>query len=97
MLVPLLVWLKVPILTTIGLSQVIQLPIAALATAGNVAFGMLDIRLGAVLAVALLVGSIVGARAAHVLPSRTLTRLVGLLMLAVGALIILRATGVLGS
>lgn len=97
LLVPLLVWLKIPILTTIGLSQVIQLPIAALATAGNVAFGILDIRLGAVLAIALLVGSIVGARAAHVLPSGTLTRFVGLLMLAVGLFIILRTTGVLGS
>jgi uncharacterized membrane protein YfcA len=50
-----------------------------------------------VLAAALLVGSIAGARAAHVLPSSTLTRIVGLLMLAVGGFIILRATGVLGS
>ena len=97
LLVPLLVWMKVPILTTIGLSQVIQLPIAALATSGNVYFGLLDLQLGAVLAVMLLAGSVVGARAAHVLPSGTLTRFVGMLMLAVGGFIILRTSGVLGS
>lgn len=96
LLVPLLVWMNVPILTTIGLSQVIQLPIAALATAGNIHFGLLDLWLGAVLAVMLLLGSVVGARAAHVLPSGTLTRFVGVLMLAVGAFIILRTAGVLG-
>lgn len=96
LLVPLLVWMNVPILTTIGLSQVIQLPIAALATAGNVHFGLLDLWLGAVLAVMLLLGSVVGARAAHVLPSGTLTRFVGVLMLAVGAFIILRTAGLFG-
>jgi uncharacterized membrane protein YfcA len=97
LLVPLLVWMKMPILTTIGLSQVIQLPIAALASAGNVYFDLLDLRLGALLAVTLLVGSVIGARAAHVLPGQTLTRFVGLLMLAVGAFIILRTTGLLGA
>jgi len=93
LLVPLLVWLHLPILTTIGLSQVIQVPIAALATAGNIAFGVLDVQLGALLAVALLVGAVVGARAAHVVSSAALTRFVGVLMLAVGALIVLRASG----
>jgi uncharacterized protein len=34
-LVPILIWLDVPVLTAIGLSQAIQLPIALLATAGN--------------------------------------------------------------
>ena len=97
LLVPLLVWMKIPILTTIGLSQVIQLPIAALASAGNFYFDLLDFQLGAVLAVTLLLGSIVGARAAHVLPGQTLTRFVGGLMLAVGVFIVLRTTGVLAS
>jgi hypothetical protein len=96
LLVPLLVWMRVPILTTIGLSQVIQVPIAALATAGNVAFGLLDIKLGALLAVALLAGAILGARAAHVVSGAVLTRFVGVLMLAVGALIVLRNAGALG-
>jgi uncharacterized membrane protein YfcA len=94
LLVPLLVWLNVPILTTIGLSQVIQVPIAALATAGNIAVGVLDLHLGALLAVALVVGAVLGARIAHVVSSAFLTRLVGILMLVVGAMIILRKIGV---
>ena len=93
LLVPLLLWLEVPILTTIGLSQAIQVPIAALATAGNIAFGELNVRLGAALAVALLVGTIIGARAAHKVSSLVLTRLVGVLMLAAGTLVILRVAG----
>ena len=90
LLVPLLVWLRVPILTTVGLSQAIQLPIAALATAGNVMTGQLDLRLGALLSVALLLGSVAGARLAHVVSTLFLTRLVALLMLAIGVLIMLR-------
>jgi hypothetical protein len=74
---------------------VIQVPIAALATAGNIAVGDLDIRLGALLAVALVAGAVLGARAAHVVSSAFLTRLVGILMLAVGGLIVLRQAGVL--
>jgi uncharacterized membrane protein YfcA len=95
LLVPLLVWLRVPILTTVGLSQAIQLPIAALATAANVMSGQLDLRLGAVLSVALLCGSLAGARLAHVVSTQFLTRLVAVLMLATGILIILRLGGVI--
>ena len=43
LLVPILVWLNVPVLTAVGLSQVIQLPIAALATAGNLVHGRIDL------------------------------------------------------
>jgi hypothetical protein len=95
LLVPLLVWLRVPILTTVGLSQAIQLPIAALATAANVMSGQLDLRLGALLSVALLCGSFAGARLAHVVSTQFLTRLVAVLMLATGILIILRLGGVI--
>lgn len=95
LLVPLLVWLRVPILTTVGLSQAIQLPIAALATVGNVLSGQLDLRLGALLSVALLCGSIAGARLAHVVSTQFLTRLVAVMMLAVGVLIMLRLGSVL--
>lgn len=97
MLVPLLVWLRVPILTTIGLSQVIQVPIAALATAGNVLYGHLDLWLGSLLAGALLAGAVLGARLAHVVSTGFLTRFVGVLMLAVGILIVVRLTGLMAS
>jgi uncharacterized protein len=90
LLVPLLVWLRVPILATIGLSQAIQLPIAALATAGNLMAGQLDLMLGLTLGAALTVGSLAGARLAHVVSTVVLTRFVGVLMLAVGVMIIVR-------
>ena len=38
-LVPILLWLKVSTLTAVGLSQIIQIPIALLATGGNLTFG----------------------------------------------------------
>jgi uncharacterized membrane protein YfcA len=90
LLVPLLVWLRVPILATIGLSQAIQLPIAALATAGNLMAGQLDLMLGLTLGAALTIGSLAGARLAHVVSTVVLTRFVGVLMLAVGVMIIVR-------
>jgi uncharacterized membrane protein YfcA len=96
LLVPLLVWLRVPILATIGLSQAIQLPIAALATVGNLLTGQLDLKLGLVLGAALTVGSLAGARLAHVVPTVVLTRFVGALMLAVGVMIVARLLGFLG-
>lgn len=96
LLVPLLVWLRMPILMTIGLSQAIQLPIAILATAANLRYGRLDLHLGLLLSGALLVGSIAGARLAHVVSTLFLTRFVGGLMLAVGMLILLRLSGTLG-
>lgn len=92
-LVPLLVWLRQPILTTIGLSQAIQLPIAALATVGNVLSGTLDLALGALLSGALLAGSAAGAWLAHAVPTIFLTRFVGILMLFVGAFIVARLSG----
>ena len=52
--------------------------------------GQLDLRLGALLSVALLCGSIAGARLAHVVSTQFLTRLVAVMMLAVGVLIMLR-------
>src|SRR5690606_27702394 len=48
-LMPILVSLEVPLLAALGLAQAIQLPIAVLATAGNVAVGALDVATGALL------------------------------------------------
>ena len=89
-LVPLMLWLKTPVLTAIGLSQAVQLPIAALATAGNFAFGTPDVTLGAILAVALAIGSYAGAQLAHKIPQAGLKKLVASVLIAVGAMIILK-------
>jgi uncharacterized membrane protein YfcA len=91
LLVPLLMWLDVPVLAAVGLSQAIQLPIAGLASAGNLGTGVLDIGLGALLGVGVAAGTTVGARVAHALPSLFLTRLVAVVLLLVGVLLVLRA------
>lgn len=86
-LVPILVWLKFPVLTAVGLSQVIQLPIAALATAGNFVHGRVDMLVGAGIAVLLMAGVALGVRLAHWVPSSVLRRIVAVVLILVGALI----------
>lgn len=83
-LIPILVWLKLPVLVAIGLAQAIQLPIAALATAGNVVAGTLDALLGAMLGAGIVLGTWAGARLAHVLPRSALRAFVAVLLVLVG-------------
>lgn len=87
-LVPLLVWLKVPVLTAIGLSQAIQLPIAALATVSNSIYASVDMVIGGVIALALMIGAAIGARLAHTLSQATLRTVVAWVLVAVGLFII---------
>lgn len=89
-LVPLLMWLKVPVLTAVGLSQAITLPISTLATAGNLLYGSIDVRLGLVLGVTLALGTWGGAKLAHRLPRETLRRIVAYSLVVVGAIICLK-------
>ena len=64
-LIPILLWLHVPVLAAVGLSQVIQLPISAFATTGNILYGTIDVAVAAALSVLLMVGVWFGARIAH--------------------------------
>ena len=89
-LIPILMWLNVPVLTAIGLSQAIQLPIAVTATAGNAAAGLLDVQLGAVLGLGLAFGSWSGAHLAHALPRAILFRIVAGVLVAVGLVILFK-------
>lgn len=89
-LVPLLVWMGQPALVAIGLSQVIQVPIAVLATAGNFAYGRIDIVLALVVAVLLMAGVTAGARIAHRISASSLKRVVAWVMVAVGVIIVAR-------
>ena len=91
LLVPLLMWLELPVLTAVGLSQAIQIPIAALASLGNLWEGQLDLRLAVLLSIGVAGGSLVGAQVAHALPRLFLTRLVACVLLLVGALLVFRA------
>ena len=88
-LVPIMISMSVPVLTAVGLSQAIQLPVAVAATLGNVLYGKLDLTLGGVLAVGLTVGSWFGAKLAHVVPRTLLRRIVSVVLLMIGAFILI--------
>ncbi|NIM28828.1 MAG: TSUP family transporter [Gammaproteobacteria bacterium] len=90
LLVPMLVWLKVPMLTAVGLSQVIQLPIATLASVGNLIHGRIDIIVALGIAGLLMLGVALGARIAHWVPAHVLRRIVAIVLIAVGATIAVR-------
>jgi uncharacterized membrane protein YfcA len=91
LLVPLLMWRNMPVLASVGLSQAIQIPIALMATVGNVWTGSLDLRLGALLSIGVTVGAAVGAHVAHAVPAVFLARVVAVALVAVGAVILVRS------
>jgi len=87
-LVPIAVWLKLPALSAIGLSQAAQLPIALLATAGNIVYGTVDWTIGIILAVAIVFGAAIGARLAHVVPQEHLRLILAWVLVVVGLFIV---------
>lgn len=87
-LVPILTAMHIPILASIGLSQVVQLPIAIAASAGNFLYGTIDLSLSAILAFSLTLGSWYGAKLAHAVPREILRRIVCVVLIAVGAFIL---------
>lgn len=88
-LVPIMMSMSVPVLTAVGLSQAIQLPVAIAATLGNVLYGKLDLTLGGILAASLTVGSWCGAKLAHVVPRPLLRQIVSVVLLLIGAFILI--------
>ena len=84
LLIPILVWMKVPLLTAVGLGQVIQLPIAALASVGNFQLGEVDVEAGLAIAVLLVLGVVAGARLAHRFAERVLKAVVAGVLITVG-------------
>lgn len=91
-LIPVLLWLEVPVLVAIGLAQAIQLPIAVLATISNTANGTLDPLLALALGAGLSVGAWFGARLAHSLNQNVLRRIVAVVLLGVAALMVFKLT-----
>ncbi len=89
-LIPILVWMQLPLLTAVGLSQVIQLPIAALATVGNFQHGEVDVGAAVAIAALLVLGVVVGARVAHHLPAGRLRRIVAGVLIGVGVAMVIR-------
>jgi len=89
-LLPMLLLLNMPVLPAIGLGQAIALPIAGLASVANIQAGLVDVRLAALLAIALSVGIAVGTPIAHALPQPMLRRLLGGVVVIAGASMLLR-------
>jgi uncharacterized protein len=87
-LVPIMISMSVPVLTAVGLSQAIQLPVAIAATLGNILYGQLDLTLGGILAASLTVGSWFGAKLAHSVPRTVLRTIVSAVLLLIGAFIL---------
>lgn len=87
-LVPIMISMSVPVLTAVGLSQAIQLPVAIAATVGNILYGKLDLTLGGVLAASLTVGSWYGAKLAHAVPRATLRGIVSAVLVLIGTFIL---------
>lgn len=87
-LVPIMISMSVPVLTAVGLSQAIQLPVAIAATVGNILYGKLDLTLGGVLAASLTVGSWYGAKLAHVVPRAILRGIVSVVLVLIGTFIL---------
>ncbi len=87
-IVPIMVSLKVAAHTAIGFSQAIQLPIASLATFGNFLYGSVDLIVGGVIASGIIIGSMYGAKLAHLFSSTIMKRIVALVLVAVGMLMI---------
>ena len=79
-------------LTAVGLSQVIQVPIALAATVGNLIYGTLDLTLAVILAVSLTIGSWYGAKLAHSVPREILRRVVSVVLVVVGAFILVNVS-----
>ena len=85
LLVPIVIFLGLPVLAAIGLSQAIQLPIAAFASVGNWLSGNLNFELALVIAAVMVVGSLGGALLVHRLPAEPIRKLIAFLLIFFGA------------
>lgn len=86
-LVPLTLYLGLPVLTAVGLSQAIQIPIATFASIGNWMQGNLNIELGIAIALSMVIGSFAGATVVHHVPSDVIKKTVAVLLIVVGVII----------
>lgn len=92
-LTPILLWRGVPILTAVLLGQLVQLPIALTATAGNLYMGNVDVGAGIGIGLMLVPGAFLGRRVAQSLPLVALSRIVAVTLVAAGVSFGLKAMG----
>jgi len=86
LLIPILMFLNVPVLVAIGISQVVQLPIAVFASVGFSLYGHLDIKMGVMLGLIQAGAVLIGAKMAHYITADKLRRIVAVALIGVGIL-----------
>lgn len=89
-LLPILLWLRLPVLAAVGLAQAVQFPITLLASVGNIVEGRIDGAVAVVVSVTLVAGIFIGARIAHNVSTKTLVRLVAAVLVATGVMMAAR-------
>ena len=89
-MVPIAIFLGLPVLIAVGLGMAIQIPIAAFASLGNWIAGNLDVGLAVVLAAIMGCGVLIGALAIHRVPGGPLRRLVAGMLILIGTGLLIR-------
>lgn len=84
LLLPVLIFARVPTTLAIAMAQGIQLPIAGAASAVNLLSGQLDLRIGLMLGALLMLGWVAGFAIARRVPAAALRRLLAFALIAVG-------------
>jgi len=87
-LMPVLIWFSVPVVLAVGLAQVIQLPIAIVATAGNIWNNILDWEMAVAIASGVALGSLTGSMMSTQIPAAIIRKGVAILLAASGMLMI---------
>lgn len=90
-MIPVLLWRGVPLLAAVALGQMVQLPIAAAATIGNLASGPFDYIAAVIVGAALVPGVFLGRWLALRLPIDLITKIVAVVLVATGIVVAMRA------
>jgi uncharacterized membrane protein YfcA len=87
LLVPMLMWMRVPVITAIALGQVFQMPVGLFATLRNWQSGIIDFQLGFLIAACLLIGVFFGARFSARINAGAIKRILAVVLIGTGVLL----------
>ncbi|MBT3550177.1 MAG: sulfite exporter TauE/SafE family protein [Rhodospirillaceae bacterium] len=90
LLVPMLMWMRVPVITAIALGQVFQVPVGLFATLRNWQSDIIDFQLGFLIAACLLIGVYFGARFSGTINASAVKRILAVVLIGVGVLLFAR-------
>ena len=90
LLVPMLMWMRVPVITAIALGQVFQVPVGLFASLRNWQSGIIDFQLGFLIAACLLVGVYFGARFSGTINAGAVKRMLAVVLIGAGVLLFAR-------